>query len=177
MKKYLLSLLIALIASPAMAGSILIEGFEYANHDLERPIGWSSDNNAWLSGYLEKDHNRIPHSGNWYAFSNADDAWMFMQLYLIPTMQYRVTCWAISDGSCQLEFWAGSSPAIDDMHTLLLANTSPSAPSLEPLPPASPSMTSKSTWWSNTNSSQNPSQATRPCIQGAKARSASLYTM
>ena len=123
MKNYLLSLLIALIASPAMAGSILIEGFEYANHDLERPIGWSCDNNAWLSGYLEKDHNRIPHSGNWYAFSNADDAWMFMQLYLIPTMQYRVTCWAISDGSCQLEFWAGSSPAIDDMHTLLLSTT------------------------------------------------------
>ena len=123
MKKYLLSLLIALIASPAMAGSILIEGFEYANHDLERPIGWSCDDNAWLSGYLEKDHNRIPHSGNWYAFSNADDAWMFMQLYLIPTMQYRVTCWAISDGNCQLEFWAGSSPAIDDMHTLLLSTT------------------------------------------------------
>ena len=123
MKRFLLAILIGLIASPAMAGSILIEGFEYANHDLERPIGWSCDNNAWLSGYLEKDHNRIPHSGNWYAFSNADDAWMFMQLYLIPTMQYRVTCWAISDGSCQLEFWAGSSPAIDDMHTLLLSTT------------------------------------------------------
>ena len=123
MKKYILSLLIALMASPAMAGNILIEGFEYANHDLERPIGWSCDDNAWLSGYLEKDHNRIPHTGNWYAFSNADDAWMFMQLYLISTMQYRITCWAISDGSCQLEFWAGSSPAIDDMHTLLLSTT------------------------------------------------------
>ena len=123
MKKLLLTLLVCLTTTVAFAGDILIEGFEYGNHDLVCPVGWISDDDAWLSGYLEKDHNRIPHSGNWYAFSNADDSWMFMQLYFISGLQYRVNCWAISDGSCQLEIWAGSSPAAADMHTLLLSNT------------------------------------------------------
>ena len=123
MKKLLLTLIIALTAPFAFAGDILIEGFEYGNHDLEQPVGWLSDNDAWLSGYLEKDHNRLPHSGNWYAFSNADDSWMYMQLYLISGLQYRFNVWAIADGSCQLEIWAGSSPATADMHTLLLSTT------------------------------------------------------
>jgi hypothetical protein len=123
MKKLLLSLFLFLMTASASAGDILIEGFEYGNHDLEQPVGWLSDDNAWLSGYLEKDHNRIPHTGNWYAFSNADDSWMFMQLYLISGMQYRINCWAISDGSCQLEIWTGSSPAAADMHTLLFSTT------------------------------------------------------
>ena len=109
------------MAAYAFAGSILIEGFEYANHDLVKPIGWICDDDSWLCGYLEKDHNRIPHSGNWYAFSNADDSWMFMQVYLISSLQYRFNCWAISDGDCQLEFWAGPTPNINAMHTQLFS--------------------------------------------------------
>ena len=62
------------MTATAFAGSILIEGFEYANHDFVKPIGWVCDDDSWLCGYLEKDHNRIPHTGNWYAFSNADDS-------------------------------------------------------------------------------------------------------
>ena len=106
-----------------IAGNILNEGFEYANHDLEKPIGWVCDDNSWLCGYLEKDHNRMPHTGNWYAFSDTEDAWMYMPMYLIPSMRYRFTCWAISDDSFQLEFWAGTSPLPDNMHTLLLSET------------------------------------------------------
>ena len=106
-----------------IAGNILNEGFEYANHDLEKPVGWVCDDNSWLCGYLEKDHNRMPHSGNWYAFSDTEDAWMYMPMYLIPSMRYRFTCWAISDDSFQLEFWAGTSPLPDNMHTLLLSET------------------------------------------------------
>ena len=123
MKKLLLILLICLATASAFAGNILNEGFEYANHDLEKPVGWICDDNSWLCGYLEKDHNRIPHTGNWYAFSNTEDAWMYMPMYLIPSMRYRFTCWAISDETYQLEFWAGSSPNPDDMHTLLLSET------------------------------------------------------
>ena len=123
MKKLLFTFCICLISSFAFAGSILIESFEYANHDLVKPVGWVCDDDSWLCGYQEKDHNRFPHSGNWYAFSNTDNSWMFMQLYLITDMHYRFSCWAISDGSCQLEFWAGSSPSVDDMHTLLLVTT------------------------------------------------------
>lgn len=123
MKKLLLTLCICLLTTFAFAGSILIEGFEYANHDFMKPIGWVCDDDSWVCGYLEKDHNRIPHTGNWYAFSNADDSWMFMQLYLISSLQYRVNCWAISDGDCQLEFWAGNAPNVDGMHTMLFSTS------------------------------------------------------
>ena len=121
MKKLLSTLLICLFTTCAFAGNLLNESFEYANHDLEVPVGWTSDDNSWLCGYLEKDHNRIPHTGNWYAFSDTDDAWMYMPLYLIPSIRYRFTCWAISDGAYQLEFWAGTSPSPDAMHTQLLS--------------------------------------------------------
>ena len=123
MKKLLFTLLVCLTTSFVMAGNLLNEGFEYANHDFEKPVGWICDDNSWLCGYLEKDHNRMPHMGNWYAFSDAEDAWMYMPMYLIPTMKYRFTCWAISDEPYQLEFWAGSSPNPDDMHTILLSVT------------------------------------------------------
>lgn len=123
MKKTLLTLLMAFLANLTFADSLFIEGFEYANHDFEKPVGWTCDDNSWLCGYLEKDHNRIPHSGNWYAFSNTEDSWMFMPLYLITTMNYRFNCWAISDGEFQLEFWAGATPHPDDMQTQLLTAT------------------------------------------------------
>ena len=122
MKKFLLTLSIALITSLSFADSILLEGFEYANHDLEKPIGWTCNDNSWLCGYLEKDHNRMPHTGNWYAFTDTDDSWMYMPLYLLTNMDYRFTCWAISDGDFQLEFWAGTAPDENQMHTLLLSS-------------------------------------------------------
>lgn len=126
MKKTLLTLLALCLTGFSLAGNILIEGFEYANHDFESPVGWVCNDDSWLSGYLEKDHNRLPHTGNWYAFSNAEESWMFMQLYLTPSLQYRFTCWAISDGNCLLEFWAGTSPSAASMHTLLLSETASS---------------------------------------------------
>lgn len=123
MKKLFLSLCVCLLTTSAIAGNILYESFEYANHDLEKPVGWTCDDNSWLCGYLEKDHNRIAHSGNWYAFTATNDAWMFMPTYFIEEMQYRFTLWAITDGDYQLEIWAGSSPNVDDMHTQFLSTT------------------------------------------------------
>ena len=117
MKKLIFTLLICLTANLTFAGSILLESFEYANHDLEKPVGWTCDDNSWLCGYLEKDHNRMPHSGNWYAFSNNEDSWMFMPMYLLESMRYRFTLWAISDGSFQFEIWTGPTPNPNDMHT------------------------------------------------------------
>ena len=72
MKKNILTLLVCLMATSAFAGNLLTEGFEYANHDFQVPVGWNCNDNSWLCGYLEKDHNRLPHSGNWYAFSDAE---------------------------------------------------------------------------------------------------------
>ncbi|MCR5038355.1 MAG: hypothetical protein K6A94_03330, partial [Bacteroidales bacterium] len=94
MKKTLLTLLICLIATATFAGNLLTEGFEYANHDMQVPVGWTSNDETWICGYLEKDHNRIPHSGNWYAFSNAEDSWMYMPMYFIESIRYRFTLWA-----------------------------------------------------------------------------------
>ena len=123
MKKTLLTLMACLATAVCLAGNILNEGFEYANHDFTKPVGWICDDDSWLCGYLEKDHNRKPHTGNWYAFSNAADSWMFMPMYLIEEMYYRFSLWAISDGDFQLEIWAGSAPNADNMHTRFLSET------------------------------------------------------
>ena len=123
MKKHILTLIVCLMATRAFAGSLLIEGFEYANHDMMPPIGWTSADSSWRCGYLEKDHNRMPHNGNWYAFSDAEDSWMYMPLYFLQSMRYRFTLWAITDGSFQFEIWAGSSPNPDDMHTCFYTTT------------------------------------------------------
>lgn len=123
MKKALFTLLACLVAATSYAGSILIEGFEYANHDMSVPVGWTSTDESWVCGYLEKDHNRVPHSGNWYAFTKAEESWMFMPMYLLQGVQYRFTCWAISDGDYLLEFWAGPQPNAAAMHTLILSSS------------------------------------------------------
>ena len=123
MKNLLLTLSLCLMATFSFAGSILNESFEYANHDLEKPIGWTCDDNSWLCGYLDKDHNRMPHTGNWYAFSTAEDSWMFMPLYLLESMRYRFSLWAVSDGSFQFEIWAGSAPNPDAMFAQFCSTT------------------------------------------------------
>jgi hypothetical protein len=115
MKKLFLTLVLGLLATFSFAGNILTESFEYGNHDLQTPIGWSCADNSWLCGYLEKDHNLKPHTGNWYAFTTGNESWMFMPMYLIPEMQYRFSIWAVSDGSYSLSFWAGSAPSSESM--------------------------------------------------------------
>ncbi len=123
MKKILLTLSLILSMTMAFADSVLIEGFEYANHDLTPPIGWNCDDNSWLCGYQPKDHNRIPHTGNWYAFTDTDDAWMFMELYMGHDLKYRYYYWAISDGEYDVEVWAGSGPSTEQMTQLLFTKT------------------------------------------------------
>ena len=115
MKKTIFTLLACLLSSIVFADGLLIEGFEYANHDMESPIGWVCEDQSWLCGYHEKDHNRIAHTGNWYAFTNADDSWMFMEINMSTQLRYRYSCWAISDGSYQLEFWGGDSATPEGM--------------------------------------------------------------
>lgn len=123
MKKTLFTLFICLIASFSYANSIFIEGFEYANNDLTPPVGWTCNDDSWLCGYLDKDHNRIPHSGNWYAFTNAEDSWMFMSQYFSPELKYRPSYWAISDGTFEVEFWAGNEASPTGMTALLFTAT------------------------------------------------------
>ena len=123
MKKTFLLLLTCLATTFSFAGNLLTEGFEYANHDFEKPVGWTCNDDSWLCGYLEKDHNRLPHSGNWYAFSNAEESWMYMPMYLIESMRYRFTLWAITDGEFLFEIWAGSTPNTAGMHTLFFSTT------------------------------------------------------
>lgn len=120
MKKVFITLLILIAAQLAYADSILFDSFEYANHDGEAPVGWVSSNDSWVCGYLEKDHNRVAHSGNWYAHTNSTESWMFMQMHMSEQLKYRFTLWAISDGSYQLEIWAGNDAQPNAMTQLLL---------------------------------------------------------
>lgn len=123
MKKLLFTILILLAARFAYADSLFSESFEYANHDGQTPIGWVCDDDSWLCGYLEKDHNRIAHSGNWYAYTDADDSWMFMEAYTNNQLKYRYYFWAISDGEYDVEFWLGNGPSSDAMTSLLFTKT------------------------------------------------------
>ena len=123
MKKLLTLLIACLTAGAAFAGNILNESFEYANHEYASPIGWICNDTSWQCGYLEKDHNRLPHTGNWYAFTNDDEAWMFMPVNLITCMHYRFNTWAITDGQYTLSFWAGAAPNREAMiHPLFSEN-------------------------------------------------------
>lgn len=123
MKKLLFTLLTCLMVATSFASSVLIEGFEYANHDLTPPVGWVCNDNSWLCGYLDKDHNRMPHTGNWYAFTDTDNSWMFMELNMSSELKYRYSFWTISDGEYEVEFWAGSGPSQSEMTTLLFSET------------------------------------------------------
>lgn len=123
MKKLVFTFLLLLATSWSFARSILIEGFEYANHDNEPPIGWTCDDQSWLCGYLDKDHNRKAHSGNWYAFSDAEESWMFMPLYFSSELKYRFSYWAVSDGTYDVELWLGDEADAVHMTQLLLSTT------------------------------------------------------
>lgn len=123
MKKLLITLLIVFTAKFAFADSVLIEGFEYGNHDGETPVGWICNDNSWAAGYLEKDLNRKPHTGNWYAYTTTDDSWMFMELFMSNRLKYRYYFWTISDGEYDVEIWAGNAPSADQMTHLLLSTT------------------------------------------------------
>lgn len=119
MKRTLTTLLICLFTSVTYAVNVFTESFEFANHDMTVPIGWTCDDQSWLCGYQDKDHNRIPHTGEWYAFTNADDAWMFMPIFLGTELRYHIDYWAISDGAYEVEFWAGSGTTPGEMTQLL----------------------------------------------------------
>lgn len=123
MRKLFITLLILFATRLAFADSVLIEGFEYANHDGEIPVGWVCDDDSWLAGYLEKDHNRVAHSGNWYAYTNSSESWMFMPMFMSEALKYRFSLWAISDGGFQLEIWAGNAANSSSMTQLLVNET------------------------------------------------------
>ena len=121
MKKTLFTLLFCLLAGLTYAEGIFYEGFEYANHDFQTPIGWICPDQSWLCGFQDKDHNRTAHTGNWYAFTDTDDAWMFMPLFGSQELRYRYTYWAISDGSYQVEIWIGNEASPEQMTQLMFS--------------------------------------------------------
>lgn len=123
MKKIFIIILMLAVAAVSHASSILMDGFEYANHDGETPTGWITANESWLCGYLDKDHNRVAHSGSWYAYTNAAESWMFMPMNMNTTLKYRFNLWAIADGGFQLEIWAGNEASPSAMSQLMLSET------------------------------------------------------
>ena len=120
MKRLLITLVILFSAILANADNILFEGFEYANQDGQTPTGWVTNNDSWLCGHFAQDHNRIAHNGDWYAYTNSDRSWMFMQMNMSTQLKYRFSLWAISDGGYQLEIWAGNEASPEAMTQLLL---------------------------------------------------------
>lgn len=123
MKKFIIALIILLAVGVMQAKNLLTEGFEYANHDGETPMGWTCDDASWLCGFQDKDHNRTPHSGSWYTYTNANESWMFIPVYFSTQLQYKFSYWAVSDGSYTVELWAGTQATVGDMEQLFLTET------------------------------------------------------
>ncbi len=125
MKKPVLILVLLVMVATASAETIFYDGFEYGNQDMQVPVGWKSPDSSFVCGHLDKDHNRVPHQGEWYAFANADESWMYIQTDLIEGIHYDFSFWAISDGSFDLEMRygyvpQGSLPTPDMMTEVLL---------------------------------------------------------
>ena len=108
MKHIILVFALFLSSLTVLADEILTESFEYGNQDLVEPIGWYCDDNSWLCGHFDKDHNRCAHHGDWYVFAESDDAWMFMPLPIIEDIHYNISLWAITDGCFDLEVKIGA---------------------------------------------------------------------
>lgn len=108
MKHIILVFAFLLSSLSVFSDEILTESFEYGNQDMVKPIGWYCDDNSWLCGHFDKDHNRCAHHGDWYVFAESDDAWMFMPLPIIQGMHYNISLWAITDGSFDFEVKIGA---------------------------------------------------------------------
>lgn len=110
MKKLLFILLICFTISYAYSETIFQDGFEYANTEGEVPIGWTSPENGWICGKFEQDHNRKPHSGNWYVFTQDEESWLFLRADALFGLHYKLSFWTITDGTFQMEICYGDSP-------------------------------------------------------------------
>lgn len=116
MKKYFFILLICLVTSYAYSDIVFQDGFEFANTEGEVPVGWISPENQWVCGQFEKDHNRKPHFGNWYTYTQEDESWLFIQAESLFGIHYDLSFWAISDGAYQMEICYGNNPNPESMN-------------------------------------------------------------
>ena len=59
MRKVLLLLAFCLVAAGSVSAEVFItESFEFGNHDLASPVEWVYNDDSWLCGHYDKDHNR-----------------------------------------------------------------------------------------------------------------------
>ncbi|MCQ2320466.1 MAG: T9SS type A sorting domain-containing protein [Bacteroidales bacterium] len=115
MKKLLLLLSICIATSYVYSETIFQDGFEYANTEGEVPLGWTSPEKQWICGQFENDHNRKPHHGNWYTYTEEEEAWLFMRADALPGIHYNLSFWTISDGPFQMEILYGNNPNPESM--------------------------------------------------------------
>jgi hypothetical protein len=108
MKKFLLLISFCFFAVSVFADTIFNDGFEFGNTENLPPVGWISDDGRWTCGHFENDHNRIPHQGDWYIFTDAEDCWLFLSMDLIQSLQYNFSFWVVTDGSFNVEILCGN---------------------------------------------------------------------
>lgn len=121
----MLLLAFCLVAAGSVSAEVFItESFEFGNHDLASPVGWVCNDDSWLCGHYDKDHNRSAYDGEWYVFTNADDSWMFMPVDMVQGIHYLISCWAVTDGAYQFEVKYGDAPTPEAMTTDCISATS-----------------------------------------------------
>ena len=126
MKKLYLTMLALFFTTTVFSQVIVNEGFEAGNTDGQPPVGWTCDSDGWRCGHFEQDHNRIPHSGDWYvyAFYNRDK-WMYKQISVEANSIYRVAFWYTTNGvgHFNLEIKAGNAANPSAMTTTIMPST------------------------------------------------------
>lgn len=123
MKKLLFIALAVILPAWGFSETIFEDSFEYGNTEHQVPIGWTAPQEDWFCGKYESTHNCKPHGGNWYAYSESSDSWLFLPTNIIIGLHYRLSFWTITDGDYQIEIRCGDSARPEDMSTEIMAAT------------------------------------------------------
>ncbi len=123
----LLTMFFVLFLFKSEAQTILNEGFETGNTDLQAPTGLIVDNNSWLCGYQLQSHGREAHSGDWYAYLPYNHTnFMYKQVELLLGETYEFMAWYKTDGIAPFDFRIayGNSPSPTSMNYNIFPVTS-----------------------------------------------------
>jgi len=123
MKRLFILMMTLLLVGSGFAQVLVEETFENGNADGQPPVGWICNDGGWKCGYQEKDHNRIPHEGDWYVYSTYNtDVWMYKEINVTADVWYKVSFWHVTNPGDQfdLQVKVGNSPTPEGMtHPIL----------------------------------------------------------
>ncbi len=126
MKRLYIAFFILMMSFSGFSQVIVNESFEQGNTDGEAPVDWICDDDGWRCGFQEQDHNRIPHSGDWYVYAKYNrEKWMYKEITTEANSVYRISFWYVTNGVGHFDFEikAGNAANPSSMTTTILPET------------------------------------------------------